>query len=102
MSWVRPTAACAMAALVAEIGPASPIFSPANVQCTPASVSLVPSDGSPGHWWDSPQPPAISWLCAVALRTSPELTEYAGRPACARAWLIRSRTWLTALAYELP
>src|SRR5580693_7721126 len=96
MSWVRPTAICAMAEKVPATGPPSPMFSPADVQITPASVSRVPSGGSPGHWCESPQPAAIRALCAAALLSSPALSEYGGRPAWARAWLIRVSTWLAA------
>ena len=59
MSRVRATAIWAMADALFATGPPSPMFSPAAVQCTPAAVSRVPRPGSPGHWWESPQPPAI-------------------------------------------
>ena len=49
MSWVRPTAIWAMAALVSATGPPSPMFSPHADQTTPAAVSRVPSSGSAGH-----------------------------------------------------
>src|ERR1700724_3517610 len=81
MDWVRPAAIWAMAAVVPATGPPSPIFSPPAVQCTPAAVSLSPSAGSPGHWWESPQPPAISRLCADELASSPAVTVSAGSPA---------------------
>src|SRR6266536_3085892 len=83
MSWVMVTASWATAESVSATGPPSPMFSPADVQCTPASVSRAPSEGSPGHWWDSPQPLAIIELCAAELRPRPVLSVYAGSPAWA-------------------
>src|SRR5580692_7023758 len=83
MYWVSPTAIAAMAAVVSATGPPSPMFSPADVQSIPASVSRVPIGGSPGHWWERPQPSAISRLCA---------DEVVSRPAVARAWLISAST----------
>jgi hypothetical protein len=38
-----------IAAFVAATGPPSPMFSPADVQSTPAAVSRAPSEGSPRH-----------------------------------------------------
>ncbi len=35
-------------------------------------------------------------MCAAALPSSPALSAYGGRPAWARAWLIRASTWLAA------
>src|SRR5580693_1967363 len=92
MSWVSATAICVIAADVSATGPPSPMFSPAAVHSTPAAVSRAPSDGSAGHWCDSPQPAAISWLCRLELSSSPLLVVYAGRPAWARAWLMTART----------
>ncbi len=85
MLCVRPTAICAMADCVSDTGPPSPMFSPALVHWTPAAVSRSPSGASPGHWWERPQPPAIVWLCVVALLVSPDVIVYAGSPAWARA-----------------
>ena len=59
--------------VVLETGPPSPMFSPAEVQCTPAAVSRSPNAASPGHWCDRPQPSAITWLCAPALVIKPVL-----------------------------
>ena len=50
IDWVMPTAIWAMALSVSCTGPPSPMFSPAEVQCTPAAVSRLPSAASPGHW----------------------------------------------------
>src|ERR1700722_20063683 len=97
MDWVRPTAIWAMAAAVSATGPPSPMFSPAAVQSTPAAVSRSPSDGSPGHWWESPQPPAISRLCADELVSSPSVIVRAGSPDAERAWLIRASTCVAAV-----
>src|SRR5580704_12452692 len=97
MDSVRPTAICAMAAAVSATGPPSPMFSPAAVQMTPAVVSLAPSDASPGHWWERPQPLAISWLCAAELASRPAVTVSAGSLAVARAWLISASTWAAAV-----
>jgi hypothetical protein len=72
------------------------MFSPAAVQLTPSSVSRVPSGASPGHWWDSPQPPAIRRLCAAELASRPEVIVRAGNPAAARAWLISASTCAAA------
>src|ERR1700747_3252424 len=86
-----------MAAVLAATGPPSPMFSPAAVQWTPAAVSRAPRSGSPGHWCDRPQPPAIAELCADALASRPALMVSAGRPAAERAWLTSARTWAAAL-----
>src|SRR6185437_10887339 len=103
MDCVRPTAICAMAAEVSATGPPSPMFSPAAVQWTPAAVSRSPSAGSPGHWWDSPQPPAIVMLCADELVSRPEVMVSAGSPADARAWLISASTCpAAALSLVVP
>src|SRR6202012_4972447 len=93
MSWVSATAALAMSVVSSLIAPSSPMFSPAADQCTPAAVSRSPIAGSPGHWWDRPQPWAISRLCWEALVFSPEENDSAGRPFWDRAWLIRASTW---------
>src|SRR5579875_3062652 len=93
MSWVRPTAAWAMAAVVSDSGPASPMFSPVAVQSTSAAVSRAPMAGSPGHWCDSPQPLAILRLCADALSSRPAEKVSAGSPAWVRAWLMSASTW---------
>src|SRR6201992_4157468 len=100
MDWVRPTAIWAMAAVVSATGPPSPMFSPAAVQWTPALVSRCPSDGSPGHWCDRPQPAIITAWCAAELVPRPLLSEYAGRPAWARAWLTSERTCAAASPCE--
>src|SRR5512135_3219794 len=102
MAWVRPTAIWAMAAVVSATGPPSPMFSPAAVQSTPAAVSRAPRPGSPGHWWESPQPPAIVALWAEALLSRPEEIVSGARPADERAWLIRASTWAAALPEEEP
>src|SRR6202522_1201757 len=93
MDWVSPTAIAAMAAVVSATGPPSPMFSPAAVQSIPASVSRVPIGGSPGHWWERPQPSAISRLCADEVLSRPAVRVSAGSPAVARAWLISASTW---------
>src|ERR1700735_5313885 len=82
-----------MAVVVSDTGPASPMCSPAAVQCTPAAVSRSPMAGSPGHWWDRPQPLAMVELCWDALWSRPDENDRAGRPAWVLAWLIRARTW---------
>src|SRR5215469_12667464 len=97
MDWVRPTAIWAMAASVSATGPPSPMFSPAAVQWTPAAVSRSPIAGSPGHWWESPQPPAIRRLCADELACRPEVIVNAGSPAAERAWLISASTCAAAV-----
>src|SRR5215472_5570443 len=97
MDCVRPTAIWAMAAGVSATGPPSPMFSPASVQSTPAAVSRSPIGGSPGHWWESPQPPAIRRLCADELDTRPEVIVSAGSPAAERAWLISASTCAAAV-----
>src|SRR5258708_23571655 len=97
MDWVRPTAIWAMAAEVSATGPPSPMVSPAAVQLTPAAVSRAPSDASPGHWWDSPQPSAIRALCADELDCRPEVIVSADSPAVERAWLISARTCAAAV-----
>src|SRR5579859_4380867 len=81
-----------MLAVVSAAGPPSPMFSPAAVQTTPAAVSRLPSGGSPGHWWERPQPSAITRLCADELVFRPAVTVSAGSPAPARAWLISTST----------
>src|ERR1700722_5585622 len=81
MLWVSPTAIWAIAAEVSATGPPSPMFSPAAVQCTPAADSRAPRSGSPGHWCDRPQPPAITEGCRAALVSRPELTVWAACPA---------------------
>ena len=93
MLWVSPTAICAMAASVSATGPPSPMFSPAAVHCTPAAVSRAPRAGSPGHWWDSPQPAAITALCRPALVSRPALHRI-GRQAGLRTSLINQRQYL--------
>src|ERR1700735_4266181 len=93
MDWVSPTAIAAMAAVVSATGPPSPIFSPAAVQTIPAAVSRSPIGGSPGHWCESPQPSAISRLCAEEVVSRPAVRVSAGSPAEARAWLISASTW---------
>src|SRR5690242_11183221 len=100
MPWVRLTAIWAMAAVSLATGPPSPMFSPASVQWTPAAVSRAPRSGSPGHWCDRPQPPAIVELCAAALEFRPAVMVSAGRPAAERAWLMSARTWAAALPEE--
>src|SRR5947208_4345083 len=97
MDWVRSVAIWAIAAEVLAMGPPSPMFSPAAVQWTPAAVSRAPIAGSPGHWWDSPQPPAIRWLCADELASRPEVSVSAGSPAAERARLISASTWAAAV-----
>src|ERR1700722_17298960 len=92
MSWVRVTTIWVMAVVVLPTGPPSPMFSPAAVQWMPAAVSRSPMAGSPEHWWDSPQPPAISRLCAEEVASRPEVTVRAGRPADERAALIIAST----------
>src|SRR5215469_17183133 len=102
MARVRPTAIWAMAALLEATGPPSPMFSPHAVQWTPAAVSRVPRSGSPEHWCDRPQPPAIVELCADALASRPAVMVSAGWPAAERAWLMSARTWATARPEEVP
>src|ERR1041384_4392604 len=102
MSWVRATAILAMAAVLSATGPPSPMFSPAAVQCTPAAVSRAPRAGSSGHWWESPQPPAIVALWAEALLFRPEEIVSGARPADERAWLISASTCAAALPDEEP
>src|SRR5690349_2729802 len=102
MSWVRATAILAMAAALSATGPPSPMFSPAAVQCTPAAVSRAPRAGSPGHWWESPQPPAIVALWAEALLSRPAEIVSGARPADERAWLISASTCAAALPDEEP
>src|SRR5215468_3395013 len=97
MDWVRAAAIWAMAAGVPATGPPSPMFSPASVQPTPAAVSRSPIGGSPGHWWESPQPPAIRRLCADELASRPEVIVSAGSPAAERAWLISASTCAAAV-----
>src|SRR3984957_19549724 len=92
MDWVSPTAIEAMAAVVSATGPPSPMFSPAAVQSMPAAVSRSPMGGSPGHWWERPQPSAISRLCADEVLPRPVVRVSAGSPAVARAWLISAST----------
>src|SRR6202042_2274118 len=92
MDWVSPTAIEAMAAVVSATGPPSPMFSPAAVQSMPAAVSRSPMGGSPGHWWERPQPSAISRLCADEVLSRPAVRVSAGSPAVARAWLISAST----------
>ena len=100
MSWVRATAILAMAAVLSATGPPSPMFSPAAVQCTPAAVSRAPRAASPGHWWESPQPPAIVALWAEALLSRPEEIVSGARPADERAWLTSASTCAAALPDE--
>src|SRR5438270_3257451 len=102
MAWVRPTAIWAMAAVVSATGPPSPMFSPAAVQCTPAAASRAPRSGSPGHWWESPQRPAIVELCVDALEFRPAVIVSGARPAAERAWLMSARTWAAALPEVVP
>src|SRR5690349_9969111 len=102
MAWVRPTAIWAMAAVAFATGPPSPMFSPAAVQWTPAAVSRAPRSGSPGHWWESPQPPAIVELCVDALEFRPAVIVSGARPAAERAWLTSARTWAAALPEVVP
>ena len=64
----------------------------AAVQWTPAAVSRAPRSGSPGHWWESPQPPAIVELCVDALEFRPAVIVSGARPAAERAWLMSART----------
>jgi hypothetical protein len=78
------------------------MFSPAAVQWTPAAVSRAPRSGSPGHWWESPQPPAIVELCPDALEFRPALIVSGARPAAERAWLMSARTWAAALPEVVP
>src|SRR5580692_9338642 len=92
MDWVSPTAIEAMAAVVSATGPPSPMFSPAAVQSMPAAVSRSPMAGSPGHWWERPQPSAISRLCADEVLSRPAVRVSAGSPAEERAWLISAST----------
>jgi hypothetical protein len=78
------------------------MFSPAAVQWTPAAVSRAPRSGSPGHWWESPQPLAIVELCADALEFRPAVIVSGARPAAERAWLMSARTWAAALPGVVP
>src|SRR5690348_11297913 len=102
MAWLRLTAIRAMAVALPATGPPSPMFSPAAVQWTPAAASRAPRSGSPGHWCDRPQPPAIVELCADALALRPAVMVSAGRPAAERAWLTSARTWAAALPDDVP
>src|ERR1700722_13569148 len=91
-----------MAAPVFATGPPSPIFSPHADQTTPAAVSRAPRSGSAGHWWESPQPPAIVRLCADALLSRPAVIVSGGRPAAERSWLMSASTCVAAVAGEVP
>ena len=91
-----------MAAVLFATGPPSPMFSPAAVQWTPAAVSRAPRSGSPGHWWESPQPRAIVELCADALEFRPVVIVSGARPAAERAWLMSARTCAAALPEVVP
>ena len=102
MSCVRPTASWAVAALVSPTGPRSPMFSPYADQTTPAAVSRAPRSGSPGHWWESPQPPAIVILCADALLSRLAVIVSGGRPAAERAWLMSASTCAASVPGETP
>src|SRR4029078_12271873 len=102
MDWVRPTAIWAMAAVVFATGPPSPMFSPAAVQWTPAAVSRAQRSGSPEHWCESPQPPAILELCADALEFRPAVIVSGARPAAERAWLMSARTRAAPPPQEAP
>src|SRR5215472_3384919 len=102
MARVRLTAIWAMAAVLPATGPPSPMFSPAAVQRTPAAVSRAPRLGSPGHWCDRPQPPAIVELCVDALESRPAVMVSGGRPEAERAWLTSARTWAAGLPGEVP
>src|SRR5271167_2182763 len=102
MSWVRPTAIWAMAALVSATEPPSPMFSPHADQSTPAAVSRAPRSGSPGHWWESPQPLTIVMLCADALLSRPAVIVSGGRPAAERAWSMSPSTCAAGVPGETP
>src|SRR5271165_510972 len=102
MSWVRPTAIWAMAALVSATEPPSPMFSPHADQSTPAAVSRAPRSGSPGHWWESPQRLTIVMLCADALLSRPAVIVSGGRPAAERAWLMSASTCAAGVPAEAP
>ena len=52
-------------------GPPSPMFSPPGPVDPGGGLPGAETRGSPGHWWDSPQPVAIIWLCAAALAGGP-------------------------------
>src|SRR5438552_2334795 len=69
------------------------MFSPADVQLTPCAVNRSPSPASPGHWWLSPQPPIINWLCRAEAFERSLLSAYAGRLFWARAALMCASTW---------
>src|ERR1700729_4361978 len=97
MDWVRPTAIWVIAAVVFATGPPSPMFSPAAVQWTPAAVSRAPRAASPEHWWESPQPAAITELCADELFSRPVVIVSGARPATERAWLISVSTAAAAV-----
>src|SRR6185312_13876605 len=61
---------------------------------TPAAVSRSPNAASPGHWCDSPQPDAMTDVCAEALLFRPALIVNGASPCAARALLITASTWL--------
>jgi hypothetical protein len=54
--------------------------------------------GSPGHWCESPQPLAISRLCADEVSSRPEVMVRAGRPAAERAALMSASTFVAGAA----
>jgi hypothetical protein len=56
--------------------------------------------GSPEHWWESPQPPAISRLCADEVASRPEVMVRADRPADERAALMSASTWVAGVPDE--
>src|SRR3954465_9516064 len=91
MRSVSPLAAATMAAGLSAALP-WPMFSPADVQETPAAVNRSPRPASPGHWCDRPQPPAIKALCACDAFDRAALNAYAGSPFAVRAALMCAST----------
>src|SRR5882724_4352791 len=69
------------------------MFSPADVHCTPWTLNRSPMPASPEHWWDSPHPPIISWLCIAEAFERSLLSAYAESPLWVRAALMCASTW---------
>src|SRR6185503_14459057 len=91
---VRPLAAPTIAAVELPAEP-NPMFSPADVHCTPWAVNRAPRPASPGHWWDSPQPLIMSWLWSSEALDKLVLRVSGLSPFCARAALMWASTWST-------
>src|SRR4051812_6213701 len=86
-----------MAAVVVATRPPVPMFSAAKVNVTPWFLIRSPNAGSFGHWWESPQPAAMTRLCLCALATRPDVMVSGACPASARHALIwASNCWATS------